>query len=78
MNDAQRTRLATLRDHYRPRGMDVHGFDGDDDLLHVVVYGRITGAEIEAHTIAPDGSMDDEPRPDAASSTPSQPAGEQH
>jgi hypothetical protein len=28
--------------------MDVHGFDGDDSLLHVIVDGRITAAEMFA------------------------------
>jgi limonene-1,2-epoxide hydrolase len=67
MNDAQRARLATLRDRYSERGMDVHGFDGDDNLLHVIVYGRITGAEIEVHTIALDGQLDVEARADSVS-----------
>ena len=68
MNDAQRARLAALRDRYRERGMDVHGFDGDDDLLHVVVYGRITGAEVAVHSIALDGHVDDDDaQPDSAS-----------
>jgi hypothetical protein len=58
MNDVQRARLAALRDRYRERGMDVHGFDGDDNLLHVVVYGRITGAEVAVHTIALDGHIE--------------------
>ena len=60
MNDTQRACLATLREQYSKRGMDVHDFDGDDNLLHVVVYGRITGAEVEVHTIALDGQMDAE------------------
>jgi hypothetical protein len=68
MNDAQRARLAALRDGYRERGMDVHGFDGDDNLIHVIVHGRITGAEIAVHTIALDGHLDEEPQPDSASS----------
>jgi len=67
MNDAQRTHMAALRDRYRQRGMDVHGFDGEDNLLHVVVYGRITGAEIAVHTIALDGHMGEEAQPDSAS-----------
>ena len=67
MNDAQRARLATLRDRYRERGTDVHGFDGGDNLLHVVVYGRITGAEIAVHTIALDGHVDQEAPVDSAS-----------
>jgi hypothetical protein len=69
MNDAQRARLAALRDRYRERGMDVHGFDGDDNLLHVVVYGRITGAEVTVHTIALDGHLDEEAEPDPVWST---------
>ena len=77
MNQAQRARLATLRDRYRARGMDVHGFDGDDNLLHVIVYGRITGAEIAVHTIALDGHMDEEAPSDSASPKSSRPAGEQ-
>jgi hypothetical protein len=60
MDDAQRARLATLRDRYRERGMDVHGFDAGDNLPHVIVYGRITGAEIAVHTIALDGHVDEE------------------
>jgi hypothetical protein len=68
MNDAQRARLAALRDGYRERGMDVHGFDGDDNLLHVVVYGRITGAEVAVHTIALDGHLDDDAQAGSASS----------
>jgi hypothetical protein len=64
MNEAQRARLATLRDRYRERGMDVHGFDGDDNLLHVVVYGRITGAEVAVHTIALDGVIAEDQQPD--------------
>jgi hypothetical protein len=67
MNDAQRARLAALRDRYGVRGMDVHGFDGDNNLLHVVVYGRITGAEIAVHTIALDGHVDEEAQADSAS-----------
>jgi hypothetical protein len=67
MNEAQRARIATLRDRYGERGMDVHGFDGDDNLLHVVVYGRITGAEIAVHSIALDGRMDEEAPPDSGS-----------
>ena len=67
MNDAQRARLATLRNRYGKRGMDVHGFDGDDNLLHVIVYGRITGAEVAVHTIALDGHLDEEGEPDSAS-----------
>jgi hypothetical protein len=67
MNDAQRARLAALRDRYRERGMDVHGFDGDDNLLHVVVYGRITGAEVAVHTIALDGHVDEDAPPGSAS-----------
>jgi hypothetical protein len=67
MNDAQRARLAALQDRYRERGMDVHGFDGDDNVLHVVVYGRITGAEVAVHTIAVDGHVDEEPQSDVAS-----------
>ena len=66
MNDAQRLRMAALRDRYRERGMDVHGFDGDDNLLHVIVYGRITGAEVAVHTIALDGHLDEEASPDSA------------
>ena len=46
--------------------MDVHGFDGDDNLLHVIVYGRITGAEVAVHTIALDGHLDEEASPDSA------------
>jgi hypothetical protein len=60
MNETQRACLATLRERYGKRGMDVHDFAGDDNLLHVVVYGRITGAEVEVHTIALDGQMDAE------------------
>jgi hypothetical protein len=60
MNDAQRARLANLRERYRERGMDVHGFEGNDDVLHVVVYGRITGAEVAVHTIAFDGRVTEE------------------
>jgi hypothetical protein len=67
MNDAQRVRFAALRDRYRERGMDVYGFDRDDNQLHVVVYGRITGAEVAVHTIALDGHMDEEADPDSAS-----------
>jgi hypothetical protein len=67
MNEVQRARLAALRDRYRERGMDVHGFDGDDNLLHVVVYGRITGAEVAVHTIALDGHIDEDEPPDSAS-----------
>ena len=67
MNDLQRARLAALRDRYRERGMDVHGFDGDDNLIHVIVYGRITGAETAVHTIALDGHLDEEAEPDSAS-----------
>ena len=67
MNELQRARLAALRDRYRERGMDVHGFDGDDNLLHVVVYGRITGAEVAVHTIALDGHIDEDEQPDSAS-----------
>jgi hypothetical protein len=55
--------MAALRDRYRERGMDVHGFDGDDNLLHVIVYGRITGAEIAVNTIVLDGHMDEEAEP---------------
>jgi hypothetical protein len=65
MNDAQRAQLAALRDRYRERGMDVHGFDEDDSLL--LVYGRITGAEIAVHTVALDGHMDEDAQPDSAS-----------
>ena len=60
MNDAQRACLATLRDRYRERGMDVYGFDGDDDTLRVIVYARITGAEIAVHRIALDGQVEEE------------------
>jgi hypothetical protein len=67
MNEAQQARLAVLRDRYSQRGMDVHGFDGDDNMLHVIVYGRITGAEIATHTIAPDGHVDEEAQSDSAS-----------
>ena len=77
MNEAQRARLATLRDRYGERGMDVYGFDRDDNLLHVVVYGRITGAEVAVHTIALDGHMDEEAPSDSASPEMSRPAGEQ-
>ena len=59
--------MAALRDRYRERGMDVHGFDGDDNLLHVVVYGRITGAEVTVHTIALDGHLDEDAEPGSAS-----------
>ena len=69
MNDAQRVRFAALRDRYRERGMDVYGFDRDDNQLHVVVYGRITGAEIAVHTIALDGHMEEEA--DVGSASPS-------
>lgn len=62
MNDTQRTRLATMRELYRQRGMDVHGFEQDDSLVHMVIYGRITGAEVEVHTIALDGQLDAEAR----------------
>lgn len=58
-----------LRDRYRERGMDVHGFDGDDDLLHVVVYGRITGAEVAVHTVSLDGEMAEDAQADPASPT---------
>ncbi len=67
MNDAQRARLATLRDRYGERGMDVHGLEGDDDVLHVIVYGRITGAEITVHTIALDGHVEEDVDPGTAS-----------
>ena len=60
MNDAQRAALATLRKRYSQRGMDVHGYDGDDDALHVIVYGRITGAEVTVHTIALDGHTEEQ------------------
>lgn len=65
MNDAQRAGLATLRSRYGERGVDVHGFEGKDDAIHVIVYGRITGAEIAVHTIALDGRIDDEAPPGA-------------
>jgi hypothetical protein len=77
MNDAQRARLATLRDRYGERGMDVHGFEGDNNMLHVIVYGRITGAEIAVHTIALDGHMDAEAQSDSASPNTSQHTGAQ-
>lgn len=64
MNDTQRARLATMRELYRKRGMDVHGFEQDDNLVHVVIYGRITGAEVEVHTIALDGRLDAEGTPE--------------
>ena len=60
MNDAQRAALATLRKRYSQRGMDVHGYDGDDNALHVIVYGRITGAEVTVHTIALDGHTEEQ------------------
>jgi hypothetical protein len=63
MNDAQRARLADLRNEYRERGMDVHGFEDDDNVLHVVVYGRITGAEVAVHTIAFDGRVTEDEEP---------------
>ena len=56
--------------------MDVHGFDREDNLLHVVVYGRITGAEIEVHTIALDGRMDDGAESESASCETWRPASE--
>jgi hypothetical protein len=77
MNEAQRARLPTLRDRYGERGMDVHGLDGDDNLLHVIVYGRITGAEIAVHTIALDGHIDEEAPSDSTSPKSSRHAGEQ-
>jgi hypothetical protein len=67
MNETQRACLATLRERYGKRGMDVHDFDGDDNLIHVVVYGRITGAEVTVHTIALDGHLDEDAEPDSAS-----------
>ena len=33
MNDAQRASLAALRRDYEGRGVDVDGFDGEDDLV---------------------------------------------
>ncbi len=45
---------------------DIVAFDGDDNLLHVVVYGRITGAEIAVHTIALDGHVDEQAQSDPA------------
>jgi hypothetical protein len=69
MNDAQRARLASLRDRYGERGMDVHGFDADDNKLHVIVYGRITGAEIAVHTIALDGHMIEDEQSESASTS---------
>ena len=60
MNDAQRAALATLRNRYADRGVDIHGFDGERDVMHVIVYGRITGAEVAVHTIALDGHVDEE------------------
>ena len=39
--------------------MDVHGFDGEGDVVQVIVYGRITGAEIRVHLIGPDGRLDE-------------------
>ena len=59
MNDAQRASLAALQKDYEGRGVDVHGFDGQDDLVQVIVYGRITGAEIREHLIGPDGRLDE-------------------
>ena len=71
MNEAQRAALAALRNRYSERGMDVHGFEGDDHAMHVIVYGRITGAEVAVHTIALDGHLDEEARPAPTSSKPS-------
>jgi len=67
MNDAQRARLASLRDRYGERGMDVHGFEGGDNQLHVIVYGRITGAEVAVHTIALDGHVTEDEESESAS-----------
>jgi len=67
MNDAQRARLASLRDRYGERGMDVHGFDGGDNKIHVIVYGRITGAEVAVHTITLDGHVTEDDQPESAS-----------
>ena len=67
MNDAQRARLASLRDRYGERGMDVHGFDAGDNKIHVVVYGRITGAEVAVHTIALDGHVTEDEESESAS-----------
>jgi hypothetical protein len=77
MNEAQRARLATLRDRYGARVMHVHGVDGDNNLLHVIDYGCITGAEIAVHTIALDGQMNEEAPSDSASPESSRHAGEQ-
>jgi hypothetical protein len=67
INGAQRARLEALRDRDGERRMDVRGFDGDDDLLHVIVYGRTTGAELAVHMIALDGQLGEEGEPDSAS-----------
>ena len=68
MNDAQRATLAALRKDYEGRGVDVHGFDGEDDVVQVIVFGRITGAEIRVHRIAPDGRVsEDEATPEPRS-----------
>jgi hypothetical protein len=64
MNDAQRAALATLRTRYGQRGVDIHGFEREDNTMHVIVYGRITGAEVAVHTIALDGRIHDEAAPD--------------
>jgi hypothetical protein len=64
MNDAQRAALANLQTRYAHRGVDVHPFEGQDNTMHVIVYGRITGAEVAVHAIALDGHIDDEATPD--------------
>jgi hypothetical protein len=61
MNEAQQAALAVLRTRYAQRGVDLHGFEGEDSAMRVAVYGRITGAEVAVHTIALDGHIDDEP-----------------
>ena len=63
MNDAQRASLAALQKDYEGRGVDVHGFDGEGDVVQVIVYGRITGAEIRVHLIGPDGRDETTPAP---------------
>jgi hypothetical protein len=57
MYDAQRARLATLRDGYHNVAWTSTASTGGDNLLHVVVYGRLTGAEVAVHTIALDGHL---------------------
>jgi len=63
MNDAQQAALATLRARYGQRGVDIHGFEREGNVMHVIVYGRITGAEVAVHTIALDGHIVDEAAP---------------